>query len=61
MFEAENFGVGWLNLVLPFPGEIHHCSARRQPDPQRFPVLSHDTEPRPLIWPAAAAALKFRA
>lgn len=51
MFKAENFGVSWLDLVLPFPCEIHHCSARRQPDPGRFSVLSHYTEPRPLKWP----------
>lgn len=52
MFKAENFGVSWLDITLPFPCEIHHCTARRQPDPGRFSVLSHYTEPRPLKWPA---------
>lgn len=51
MFKAENFGVSWLDLVLPFPCEVHHCTARRQPDPGRFAVLTHYTEPRPLKWP----------
>lgn len=52
MFKAENFGISWLDLQLPFPCEIHHCTARQQPDPGRFSVLSHYTEPRPLKWPA---------
>lgn len=51
MFKAENFGVGWLDLSFPFPCEIHHCVAKRQPDPGRFSVLTHYTEPRPLKWP----------
>ena len=49
MFKAENFGEPWLeDLVLPFPCEVHHCFPRRQPDPDRFSVLVHYTEPRQL-------------
>jgi hypothetical protein len=54
MYKAENFGISWLDLTLPFPCEIHHCTARAQPDPGRFSVLSHFTEPRPLKWPLEA-------
>ena len=54
MFKAENFGVSWIDLVLPFPCEIHHCQPRAQPDPGRFSVLSHYTEPRQLKWPVEA-------
>lgn len=51
MFKAENFGVSWLEVVLPFPCEIHHCAPRARPDPGRFSVLSHFTEPRQLKMP----------
>lgn len=50
MFKVENFGVDWIEISLPFPCEIHHCFARAQPDPRRFRVLSHFTEPRALKW-----------
>ncbi|MDM4764975.1 hypothetical protein [Pelomonas sp. SE-A7] len=53
MFKAENFGISWLDLVLPFPCEIHHCAPRARPDSGRFSVLSHFTEPRQLKLPAA--------
>ena len=46
----ENFGVEWLELSLSFPCEIHHCFARAKPDPFRFSVLNHYTEPRALKW-----------
>lgn len=52
MFKVENFGESWIDLVMPFPCEIHHCTPRKQPDPERFSVLTHYTEPRALKWPS---------
>ena len=51
MFKAENFGESWINLVFPFPCEIHHCAPRMQPDPASFSVLVHYTEPRQFKCP----------
>jgi len=50
---ADNFGVSWLDIDLPFPCEIHHCFPRAQPNASRFRVLAHTAEPGPLRWPAA--------
>jgi len=45
LFKVENFGVSWIDIELPFPCEIHHCTPRAQPSPNRYKVLSHYTEP----------------
>lgn len=54
MFKVENFGVSWIDFVLPFPCEVHHCQPRAQTTPGRFAVLTHYTEPRQLKWPLEA-------
>jgi Methyltransferase FkbM domain len=46
--KVENFGEAWIDFELPFPCEVHHCFPQKQPSPERYSVLNHYTEPRPL-------------
>ncbi len=48
MIKVENFGESWIDFELPFACEVHHCFPRQQPSPDRYSVLNHYTEPRPL-------------
>jgi hypothetical protein len=42
---AENFGIGWLKVELPFQCEVHWLRPRAIPKPNRFSVLITHTEP----------------
>jgi hypothetical protein len=43
--KAENFGVDWLEVYLPFPSEIHWVRPRTEPSKTRFSILITHTEP----------------
>lgn len=45
---AENFGVSWLQIDVPFPCEIHQVTMRAAPSPDRYKVLFLSGEPQPL-------------
>jgi hypothetical protein len=42
---AENFGIEWLKVELPFQCEVHWLRPRAIPKPNRFSVLITHTEP----------------
>lgn len=48
---AENFGIPWLQLDLPFPCEIHYRMPLRLEQNENFKVLWLNSEPTPLIIP----------
>jgi hypothetical protein len=52
---AENFGVNWLEIDLPFPCEIHQVALRSIPRPDRLKVLFLSGEPAPLRSPPEVA------
>ena len=49
--DAENFGVDWSRVELPFPCEIHQMGLRALPQAERFKVLFLSGEPAPLRLP----------
>jgi hypothetical protein len=50
---AENFGVPWLQIDLPFDCEIHNCYPRSDLGGSRFKVLLLSSEPRSSSIPPA--------
>lgn len=48
---AENFGISWLTVDLPFECEIHWIRPRAIPKANRFSVLITHTEPTPYGMP----------
>lgn len=42
---AENFGIDWLKVELPFQAEVHWLRPRAKPLPNRYSVLVAHTEP----------------
>lgn len=48
---AENFGVSWLVMDLPFPCELHYRTAMRIESNDNFKVMILNSEPDPLCLP----------